>query len=57
VARVSFQAPDDAVLRVPLRPEGGACRVRFDVTPTAVPGGGDSRRLGVHFDAFNYEPR
>jgi hypothetical protein len=57
VARVSFQAPDDAVLRVPLQPKEGACRVRFDVTPTAVPGGGDNRRLGVHFDAFNYEPR
>lgn len=57
VARVSFQAPDDAVLRVPLRPESGVCRVVFDVTPTAIPGNGDTRRLGVHFDAFNYEPR
>ena len=38
-------------------PEAGVCRVRFDVSPTAVPGGGDTRRLGVHFDAFNYEPR
>jgi len=57
VARVRFQAPDDAVLRVPLRPKDGVCRVRFDVAPTAVPGGGDGRRLGVHFDAFNYEPR
>jgi hypothetical protein len=57
VARVRFQAPDDAILRVPIRPEAGVCRVRFDVSPTAVPGGGDTRRLGVHFDAFNYEPR
>jgi hypothetical protein len=57
VARVRFQAPDDAVLRVPLEPDGGVCRVTFDVSPTAVPGGGDSRRLGVHFDAFNFEPR
>ena len=57
VARVRFQAPDDAVLRVPLEPDDGVCRVTFDVSPTAVPGGGDSRRLGVHFDAFNYEPR
>lgn len=55
--RVRFQAPDDAVLRVPLQPRNGSCRARFDVSPTAVPGGGDSRRLGVHFDAFNYEPR
>jgi len=57
VSRVSFQAPDDAVLRVPLQPKNGVCRVRFDVAPTAVPGKGDTRRLGVHFDAFNYEPR
>jgi hypothetical protein len=57
VARVRFQAPDSGVLRVPLKPEGGVCRVRFDVSPTAVPGGGDSRRLGVHFDAFNFESR
>ena len=57
VARVRFQAPDDAVLRVPLEPDDGVCRVTFDVSPTAVPGRGDSRRLGVHFDAFNYEPR
>ncbi len=57
VARVRFQAPDDAVLRVPLRPEAGVCHVRFDISPTAMPGGGDTRRLGVHFDAFNYGPR
>jgi hypothetical protein len=57
VARVRFQAPDDAVLPVPLQSKNGVCRVRFDVTPTAVPGGGDRRRLGVHFDAFNFEPR
>jgi len=57
VARVRFQAPDDAVLRVPLQPEGGVCRVTFDVSPVAVPGKSDPRRLGVHFDAFNYELR
>ena len=33
VARVRFQAPDDAVLRVPLEPKDGVCRVRFDVSP------------------------
>jgi Dolichyl-phosphate-mannose-protein mannosyltransferase len=58
VARVRFQAPEDAVLRVPLVPDAdGACRVTFDASPTAVPGRGDDRRLGVHFDAFNYESR
>lgn len=57
VARVRFQAPDDATLRVPLRPDGSTCRVMFHVSPTAVPGAGDHRRLGVHFDAFNYDPQ
>ena len=63
VARVRFQAPADARLRVPLEPLAGTCTIDFLVTPTAVPrdviGGEnvDTRRLGVHFDAFNYEPR
>ncbi len=58
VARVRFQAPEEAVLRVPLVPDADrVCRVTFDVSPTAVPGQGDDRQLGVHFDAFNYEPR
>lgn len=63
VARVRFQAPADARLRVPLRPQDGTCTVDFAVSPTAVPrdviGGTnvDPRRLGAHFDAFNYEPR
>ncbi len=58
LGRVRFQAPDDATLRVPLSPgEDGVCRVTFHVSPTSVPGNGDDRRLGVHFDAFNYEPR
>ena len=39
-------------------PKRGVCRVRFDVSPTAVPGGGDtSAGSASHFDAFNYEPR
>jgi hypothetical protein len=29
--------------------------VRFTVTPTKVPGGGDDRELGTHFRAFEYE--
>jgi hypothetical protein len=33
------------------------CRVRFVVSPTKVPGRGDSRRLGVHFRLFEYLPR
>jgi hypothetical protein len=46
------------VLRVPLEPRDGVCRVDFTVTPTAVPaqvlGGGDERVLGAHFDGFQY---
>jgi hypothetical protein len=46
------------VLRVPLVPVGGACRVVYEVTPTAVPddvlGNGDERVLGAHFDGFAY---
>jgi hypothetical protein len=41
-------------LPVPLRPVGGVCTVRFTVAPTAVPGNGDDRELGVHFRAFEY---
>jgi hypothetical protein len=43
-------------LRVPLRGEGGDCVVRFEVSPTAVPGAGDERQLGTHFRSFEYEP-
>ena len=44
-------------LTVPLRPGAGdRCRVRFAITPTAVPGDGDARRLGTHFRSFTYSP-
>ena len=42
------------MLRVPLVPEDGVCRVRFTVSPTKVPGNGDDRELGVHFRSFDY---
>jgi hypothetical protein len=46
-----------ATLRVPLRrTAAGNCVVRFTVAPTAVPGGGDLRRLGTHFRSFVYRP-
>jgi hypothetical protein len=39
-----------ARLTVPLRrAPGGTCGTRFTVSPAAVPGNGDTRRLGVHF--------
>jgi len=41
-----------AAMTVPL----SACRARFVVDPTRVPGGTDRRRLGVHFLSFEYLP-
>jgi hypothetical protein len=32
------------------------CQARFTVIPTKVPGGHDSRRLGIHFLSFEYLP-
>jgi hypothetical protein len=43
-------------LRLPLTPVDGRCGVRFDVTPAVVPGHGDLRRLGLHFNSFRYTP-
>ena len=45
---------ETTTLAVPLRPEGGVCRVHFEITPTRSPGGGDARELGTHFRAFEY---
>ena len=44
-----------AELTVPLAPLGGVCTVRYEVSPTKVPGGGDTRELGIHFRAFDYD--
>lgn len=51
----------DQPLAVPLEAEGGDCRVRFGVSPTAVPaevapGSADPRELGIHFTAFRFQP-
>ncbi|HWH06394.1 MAG TPA: glycosyltransferase family 39 protein [Gaiellaceae bacterium] len=43
-------------LRVRAEPVDGTCTVRFVVERTKVPGGGDERELGVHFNTFGYEP-
>ncbi len=50
-----------AQLRIPLEPRNGTCAVRFNVSPVAVPserlpGSDDDRVLGVHFNAFAYQP-
>jgi hypothetical protein len=50
---VTFAA-DRANLTVPLQPRQGVCRAVFTVTPTAVPGPGDPRILGVHFLRFSF---
>ena len=44
------------MLTVPLRPRGGTCTVVFDVSPTRVPGHGDLRTLGLHFNSFRFRP-
>jgi hypothetical protein len=48
-------------LGVPAAPAAGACTVEFLVDPTArpsavIPGSTDDRELGLHFDAFHWEP-
>jgi hypothetical protein len=41
-----------AELRVRTVPQDGTCRVVFRVARTKVPGGGDDRELGAHFNTF-----
>jgi 4-amino-4-deoxy-L-arabinose transferase-like glycosyltransferase len=55
VARARVGA-EPASLVVPLRPRGGRCTVDYVVKPTAVPGHGDPRQLGVHFLALEFTP-
>ena len=50
-----------ATLRMPLIAKREICSARFVVSPTAVPsqvipGSTDARVLGVHFNAFAFEP-
>jgi dolichyl-phosphate-mannose-protein mannosyltransferase len=49
--------PDSAQhsFTVPLRPVRGVCTAVFQV-PTVVPGHGDLRPLGLHFNTFRYRP-
>jgi hypothetical protein len=60
VARTRVDPSTPAMLTVPLRRgRGGRCRIVFRVTPTAVPrgiipGSTDVRRLGIHFERFDY---
>jgi hypothetical protein len=58
--RVSVDPTGTGMLRVPLKPRGRTCTARFTVSPTAVPAvvtqgqNPDPRRLGIHFDAFDF---
>ncbi|MGH3109508.1 MAG: hypothetical protein ACRDQT_01170, partial [Gaiellaceae bacterium] len=61
VARVSLTPNEQSTLRVALPDGRQTCVVKFRVSPTAVPaetlpGSGDGRVLGAHFNAFAYEP-
>ena len=58
VGRVRLQPTGHALLNVPVAPMPGTtdCRVVYTVSPTAVPGGGDDRVLGAHFNRFVYRP-
>ncbi len=47
---------DETLLAVPLTAVDGRCDVRFEVAPSAVPGDGDTRRLGVRVNGFRYRP-
>ena len=42
------------MLRVPLVPRNGVCRVRFAVSPTGGPGTAATAELGAHFRSFDY---
>jgi hypothetical protein len=56
VGRARIAPAGTAQLRVRPRPERGTCRVVFRVARTKVPGGGDARELGAHFNTFDYRP-
>jgi glycosyltransferase involved in cell wall biosynthesis len=50
------QAPQRTVV-LPLRAVSGVCRADFAISPSRVPGNGDPRLLGTHFDGVAFTPR
>jgi hypothetical protein len=58
VGRVRLHGNAHVLLNVPVEPMPGTtdCRVVYTVSPTAVPGAGDDRVLGAHFNRFVYRP-
>jgi hypothetical protein len=55
IAWVRVPPGERVALPIRLLPENGVCTVLFTVSPTKVPGGGDTRELGIHFRAFDYD--
>jgi hypothetical protein len=53
VSTARFGPAEQASLPVPLTPRNGICEVLFRVARTATPKG-DPRRLGAHFNGFDY---
>jgi hypothetical protein len=52
---------EPASAAIPARPQDGVCTVTYEISPTAnpsevIPGSTDDRELGLHFDAFLWEP-
>jgi hypothetical protein len=58
VGRARLDGNAHVILNVPVEPMPGTteCRVVYTVSPTAVPGDGDDRVLGAHFNRFVYKP-
>jgi hypothetical protein len=58
VGRARLRGNTHVLLNVPVEPMPGTtqCRVVYSVSPTAVPGDGDDRVLGAHFNRFVYKP-
>jgi len=58
IARTTVaQLAPEQLFKVPLRPRNGECAATFDISPSKVPGGGDSRRLGTRVLDMTYTPR
>jgi hypothetical protein len=57
IARTTVQqlAPEQ-VFNVPLRPRNGECAATFVISPSASPGGGDTRQLGTRVLDLTYTP-
>jgi hypothetical protein len=51
------QLAPEQLLKVPLRARNGECSATFEISPSAVPGGGDDRRLATRVIDMTYTPR